>query len=129
MSKSAFSAKVFAIYLFLLGPTLIVAPNVLLSIFGIPASPEVWIHVIGVLASVLGVYAWVAARHDNRPFLEASVVTRCLVFVAFTSFALIGMASPMLILFGLVDLGGAMWTYFALKADARSGAPVLASQG
>lgn len=125
MSKSAFSAKVFAIYLFLLGPMLVVAPNFLLSLFGIPASPEVWIRVIGVLASVLGVYTWVAAKHDNRPFLEASVYTRFLVFVAFTAFALIGMASPMLILFGLVDLAGAAWTYFALKADTRSTRPAF----
>ena len=127
MSKSAFSAKVFALYLFVLGPTLILAPNFLLGLFGIPPTTEVWIRVIGVTASVLGVYSWVAARHENRPFLEASVYTRFSVFVAFTAFALTGLASPMLILFGLVDLGGAMWTYFALKADARSARPVLVS--
>jgi hypothetical protein len=44
-------------------------------------------------------------------------------FVAFTTFALLGMGSPMLILFGIVDLGGALWTWSALKADARKGHP------
>jgi hypothetical protein len=128
MSKSAFSAKVFAIYLFIIGTTLVVAPNALLALFRLPPTTEVWIHVVGVVAFMLGVYAWVAARHEDRHFLEASVYTRGVVFVAFTAFALLGMASPVIILFGLADLAGGVWTYLALRADARSVKPVLASQ-
>ncbi|MES2298632.1 MAG: hypothetical protein V4582_16425 [Pseudomonadota bacterium] len=120
MSKSAFSAKVFAIYLFAIGAVLIVAPNVLLSIFGIAATSEVWIRVVGVTAFMIGVYSWIAAKHENKPFLEASVYTRAIVFATFTTFALLGLASPMIILFGAVDLLGGIWTHFALKADARS---------
>ena len=90
MSKSAFSAKVFAIYLFVVGAVLVVAPNFLLSIFRIPPTSEVWIHVVGVTAFMIGVYAWVAAKHEDKPFLEASVYTRFVVFVAFATFAVIG---------------------------------------
>lgn len=126
MSKSAFSAKAFAVYLFTLGPVLIVAPNFLLSIFRLPATTDVWIHVVGVLAFMLGVYAWVSAEH--KPFLEASVYTRFLVFVVFTIFAVAGLASPMIVLFGAVDLLGGIWTYFALKADAQAVHPILAGQ-
>lgn len=128
MSKSAFSARVFAIYLFVIGPVLVLVPNYLLALFRIPPTNEVWIHVVGVIAFMLGVYVWVAARHENRPFLEASVYTRSAVFVAFAVFALIGLASPMIVLFGLVDLGGAIWTYLALKADARHTDLALAGQ-
>ena len=128
MSKSAFSAKVFAVYLFVVGAVLIVAPNFLLSIFRIPPTSEVWIHVVGVTAFMIGIYAWVAAKHEDKPFLEASVYTRFLVFVAFTTFAVIGLASPMIVLFGVADLLGGIWTYFALKADAQSVRPILAGQ-
>ncbi|WP_317203366.1 hypothetical protein [Janthinobacterium sp.] len=128
MSKSAFSAKVFAIYLFVVGAVLIVAPNFLLSIFRISPTSEVWIHVVGVTVFMIGVYAWVAAKHDNKPFLEASVYTRFVVFVAFTTFAVIGLASPMIVLFGVADLLGGIWTHFALKADAQSLRPILAGQ-
>jgi hypothetical protein len=117
MSKATFSARVFAVYVFTVSTVLVVAPNVLLSLFGIAPTTEVWIRVAGVLAFNIGIYAWVGARH--RPFLEASVYTRGLVFAAFLVFALIGLVSPMIVLFGLVDLAGGLWTWFALKADAR----------
>jgi hypothetical protein len=126
MSRSAFSARVFAVYLFVVSPVLVCAPNFLLTMFGIAPTSEVWIRVVGVIAFNLGVYMWVAARHENKPFLEASVHTRGSVFCAFVVFALMGLASPMIVLFGLIDLGGGLWTWYALKADARADGPVLA---
>jgi hypothetical protein len=126
MSKSAFSAKVFAIYLFIVGPVLVLVPNLLLSLFGIAPANEVWIRVVGLLAFCLGVYIWISA--DFRPFLVASVYTRGLVFVVFLVFAVKGLVSPMIVLFGTIDLCGGLWTWFALKADARSSGPALAAQ-
>ena len=128
MSKSAFSAKVFAIYLFIVGAVLVVAPNILLSIFRIPQTSEVWIHVVGVIAFMIGVFAWVAAKHEDKHFLKASVYTRFVVFVAFATFAAIGLSSPMIIFFGVADLLGGIWTHFALKADTQSAQPFLAGQ-
>jgi hypothetical protein len=124
MSRAAFSAKVFAVYLFVISPVLVFAPNFLLAMFGIAPTSDVWIRVVGVIAFNLGIYAWVAARHEDKPFLEASVYTRGLVFCSFVVFALTGLASPMIVLFGLVELCGATWTWLALKGDAR--APVSA---
>jgi len=120
MSKSAFSAKVFAAYLFVLGPLLVFAPNFLLTLFGIPATSEVWIRVVGVIVFMLGVYCWIAAKHELRPFLEASVYTRFGVFLALSAFAILELGSPMLALFGVIDLLGGLWTWLALKADAQS---------
>lgn len=126
MSKAAFSAKVFAVYLFIVGPVLVLAPNFLLSIFKLPQTTDIWIHVIGVLAFNIGIYVWVSA--ENKDFLKASVYTRCIFFVAVTSFALMGMVSPMIILFGITDLLGALWTHFALAADKQAARPGLAVQ-
>jgi hypothetical protein len=119
MSRAAFSARVFAVYVMATGAVFVVAPNALLSLFGVPPTTEVWAHVVGVLACMIGIYAWVGGRHDHRPFLVASVGTRVLVFAAFTTFVLLGMAPPVLALFGAVDLAGALWTYLALRADAK----------
>ncbi|WP_075796004.1 hypothetical protein [Massilia putida] len=126
MSRSVLSAKVFAVYLFIVGPVLVFAPNILLAIFRIAPVGDVWIRVVGLLALNIGVYLWRLA--DHRPFLEASVYTRVLVCAVFFMFALTGMADPMIALFGVIDLCGGLWTWFALKADARASAPALAGQ-
>jgi len=49
MSKAAFTVKAFGVCLAVLGLTLVVASNVLLGLFGIPATSEVWIRVVGEL--------------------------------------------------------------------------------
>jgi hypothetical protein len=126
MSRSAFSAKVFAVYLFFVGGMLAVVPNVLLPLFRLAPTGEVWVRILGVIAFNLGVYVWIAAKHENKPFLEASVVTRILAFAAFSTYVVTGLASPMIGLFAAIDLSGAIWTYLALRADARS--PVFAGQ-
>lgn len=122
MSRAAFSAKVFAVYLFVLGPALALVPDLALPVFRLAPTNEVWVRVLGVLVFNVGVYVWVCAKHENRPFLEASVAARVLMFVALAAFVIAGLASPMFALFGLVDLSGGIWTYLALKADARSAA-------
>ena len=119
MSRAAFSAKVFSVYLFILAAMLVVAPNFLLTLFGLPPTSEVWIRVIGLLVLNIGVFAWTAARHEDRHFFRASVYTRGAVFVALTAFAAFGLASPMIVIFGAVDLLGGLWTYAALRADAK----------
>lgn len=124
MSRSAISARGFAIYVFIVGAVLVIAPNALLSLFRLPETSEIWIRIIGVLAFNIGVFAWVSA--ENNHFLRASVLTRILFFIAITTFAAVGLASPVIILFGIADLVGALWTYFALKADDNQRRPLMA---
>ncbi len=46
--------------------------------------------------------------------------TRLIFFAAVTTFAALDLASPMIIIFGVADLLGGMWTHFALKAESRA---------
>lgn len=127
-ARAAFTARVFAVYVMAMGAVLLLVPNLLLGLFNIAPTSEVWIRVAGLIAFNLGVYVWVAAWH--RPFVTASIYTRTLVFVVLSGFALTGMGDPMLALFGVVDLAGAIWTWLALRADARvAGAVAVAGAG
>lgn len=115
MSKSAFTVKFFGVYALLTGLNLMFAPNLLLGLFGIPPTTEVWIRVVGVLAFNIGVYYWFAAKCEAKGFFEATVYARCFVFAAFVAFAALGLVHKALILFGCVELVGAVWTWLALK--------------
>ena len=116
MSKSALSVFVFGIYLLVLGIVLVVAPNFLLGIFSVPSTSEVWIRVAGVLVLILSFYDIQAARLEMIEFFKLTVYSRVPVIVFFTAFVLLGFAAPVLILFGAIDLLGAIWTALALRS-------------
>lgn len=117
MSKSASSVFLFGWYLGLLGLVLVVVPNTLLGVFQFPSTNEVWIRVVGVLVILLCFYYTQAARKEIKDFFQWTVYARCAVFLFFIAFALLKYVGPMLILFGAVDLAGAIWTGFALRSE------------
>ena len=120
MTKSAQSLFFFALYLFGLGVILLVAPNWLLGVFDIEPTSEVWIRVVGMLVLFLGVYYVSAARANFLPILEASVRVRVAVPLFFGAFVALGWAEPPLLLFGGVDLAGAVWTFLTLRSELGS---------
>ena len=123
MSYSARTVFVFGIYLVILGITLIVPPNLLLNAFGFPASNEVWIRVVGMLVLILAFYYTQAARKALTVFFQWTVYARASVFVFFFAFVVLGLAKAALILFGIIDLAGAIWTGLALRSSSKGARP------
>jgi hypothetical protein len=117
MTASAKSVCYFGFYLYVVGITLIVAPNFLLTTLQLPSTNEVWIRVVGVLAFCIGYYYHRAGVGNMQPFFIITVVTRCFIFIAFCVFVLQNYVSPVLILFGAADLAGAVWTWAALRNE------------
>jgi len=119
MSKTAKTIFYFGIYIILLGLILMVIPNVLLTIFTIPATTEVWIRVAGMLVFLLGYYYIRAARNEEgmTKFFRWTVHTRSSVIVFFIIFVALGFVKPILILFGVIDLLGAIWTGITLRSS------------
>ena len=115
MSPAAKSVFTFGFYLSILGIILVVVPNLILTIFGLPETEEVWIRVVGVVVLALAIYYVQLSRKENRDFMWLSVYVRSTVIVFFTAFVLAGYVQPVLILFGAIDLLGALWTWRALK--------------
>jgi hypothetical protein len=115
MSKAAISILVFGIYLVLIGLGFLLAPNLVLGLFGFPATTEPWIRVVAVLVLILAYYYIQVARNEMIGFLRFTVHARAAVIVFFVAFVIFGLAQPMLIGFGVVDLLGALWTAWALR--------------
>jgi hypothetical protein len=126
MSKAALSIKLFAAYLFLIGAIFVIAPNLLLSLFGIPTE-EGWVRMVGLLAFNIGAYGWVAARDEYKAFFVASVWMRVEVWLVLTSLAVLGLVPPIIALFGIADLAGGVWTHYCLRSDARGSRPLRTS--
>ena len=115
MSKAANSLLVFGIYLIVIGLGFLVAPNMPLNLLGFPTTSEPWIRVVGMLLLILAYYYIQAARSEMTEFFRFTVNGRASVIVFFAAFVALGLAQPMLIMFGVVDLVAAIWTARALK--------------
>ena len=120
MSRAARSLFVFGIYLAVLSLLLLLVPNLLLGLFGLGATTEVWIRVVGMLTLILSVYNILASRAELTPFIQWSVYARASVILFFIVFVVAGLAPPALIMFGGVDLAAAIWTGVSLRQDAQA---------
>jgi hypothetical protein len=117
MSNPARSITVFGIYLAIAGLSFFFIPNVVLPLLGFSTTTEVWIRLTGLLTAILGIYFLYSVRYDDRQFFRATIFARLIFFTGVTMLVIFGLASPLLVAFGLVDLAGAAWTWLALRAS------------
>lgn len=115
MSAAAKSVFYFGLYLYLVGLTLMIAPEFLLSLTQMPSTKEVWIRVVGVLTIAIAFYYQQAGSKNIVAFFPLTVVVRLFVFLSFIGLVLLNFVSPVLIVFGVVDFIGAVWTWRSLK--------------
>ena len=120
MSGAAKSLFVFGVYLCGLGVVLLLFPNTLLHVCGVPPTREVWIRINGMFVICLAFYYVQAARHGLTLLIRWTVWARVAVIFYFGAFVLLVGAPKALLLFGLVDLLSATWTFIALKRDAAA---------
>lgn len=119
MSRGAISVFVFSIYLYIMGFVLVVTPGTFVKIFRFPEPDGLWIRVFGMLVLILGLYYSHAARAELRPFFTWTVIARSSVLLFFIAFVIVDLAPPVLILFGVIDLAAAMWTFFAMRSETE----------
>jgi hypothetical protein len=115
MNRAALSIFVWGIYVIGVGLGFLLVPNVILPLFGLPTTTEVWIHLTGLLAAILGIYHIVCARNNLVPYFRATIPGRFAFAAGIGAFVLLDMAGPALLLFGFLDIVGGMWTWWALR--------------
>jgi hypothetical protein len=120
MNSVAISLLVFGIYLIANGLGLTFAPDFFLGLLGQPGTTEPWIRVAGSLLLVVGYYYIQVARADLRSFYMWTVQARVVIFVLFIVFILLHWAPLTLALFSVIDLLGAIWTFFAFRATSQA---------
>ena len=119
MSRPAISLLVFGIFLFVEGLAVLLVPELLLQVLGVPPTNEVWIRINGMFMICLSFYYIQSARHDLTSFIRWTVWGRLAVIIYFAAFVLLISAPKAILLFGLIDLLAATWTWVELRKDKR----------
>ena len=118
LNRAATSILVFGIYLAAVGAVLLVVPNLLLGVLGFPPTDEVWIRLVGILVLYLAYYFVQSARAGTEVFWRWTTHVRFALIFFFAGLVLLELARPQLMLLGVADFFGAIWTTLALRADA-----------
>lgn len=115
MGAATVSILAYGIYLVVLGIPYLLVPNVPLTILGFEPTNEPWIRVMAALVIIVGYYYVQAARNRIRTFYRWTL--HCRVFFPLCTLVMVvaGVAQPMLLLFGALDLAGLLWTAAALR--------------
>lgn len=119
MSKSAKTIYVFFIYMIISGLGFVFIPNIVLNLVGLPASSDIWVRAVGMMTILLGSYYGVMAKNEVKSFFYAASYGRLTVILFFTGFVLFDLAPLKLIMFGVVDLLGAIWTLRTLRTENK----------
>ncbi len=115
--SSTLSIRVWGWYAGLAGLSFLLVPDFEFSMLGIEGEPDAWVRMIGALAVVLAIYYLTAARYELRPFYVATIVGR-LTLAALALTIAFGFGPWQIALFGILDIGGAAWTYLAMRSEA-----------
>ena len=98
MSKAGLSVFVFGFYLVIVGFGFMIAPHWNLRLFGLSAGDDVWIRMVGMLASIIGAYYLLAGRARLEVFFKWTVP-------------------------GRYYAAAATWTWMALRSNTRTSPP------
>ncbi len=117
MTQSSKSVIVFGIYMTVVGLALLIIPNPIITLVGFAEVADVWVRMFGwMLISAGFLYYWVG-RTGEFAFARATVPIRFAVIVVHILLVILESAPPILIVFGAVDVLGALWTAVALRFD------------
>ncbi|MCP4438112.1 MAG: hypothetical protein GY810_04140 [Aureispira sp.] len=121
--NAAKSIWLFGYYVIAMGLILLFIPHIILDFAGLtPVNPEhrFIYHIVGLIASVVGLYYVHCGKTNQREFFKISVVGRMVFFVGAIVVVLLTSSNPKLAIIGITDLLGAAWTYWALKKDEKN---------
>ena len=117
MSRAAKTVLIFGIYLLLLGSGLLFFPADILELLEMD-SPDIWSRGVGVLLIFGGYYYFRAALAGNNmlDFFRWTVHTRIASIFFLFLFVQLEYAGLQIMVFGVINILGALWTRSALKA-------------
>jgi hypothetical protein len=119
MSKAGLSVFVFGFYLVIVGLGFMIAPHWNLRLFGLSAGDDIWIRMMGMLASIIGAYYLLAVRAHLEVFFKWTVPGRYYAAGFMALMFVLGKVGPAIVLFAAIEAAAATWTWMALRSNTR----------
>lgn len=116
MNPTAVSIFYYSFYMMGMGLGLFLIPNVILGVFGFPATTEIWVRMLGLLAFCTGLLYLYCSRTNQTGFFRITVPERLIFFVGTVALVVFFDVTPLLAVIGSVDLFGAIWTGLTLRS-------------
>ncbi len=121
MSKAGLSLFVFGLYMVLIvGLSSMLVPHLILNIFGLCAGDDIWIRMVGMLASIIGAYYLLAVRARMEGFFKWTVWGRYYASGFMVLMFVLGKVGPGILLYAAIDAAGATWTLVSLRSNAST---------
>ncbi len=126
MSKTAKSILFFSFYMIAVALILIFLPGLILRILNIPDSGSILVRFMGMTVLFIG-YLYLRAGLSEkklRGFYTLTLHTRFSALIILVLFTIILKANPIIILFGVIDSAGAVWTIVSMRKDKSAEKPI-----
>lgn len=115
MNPTAKSIFYYSFYMMGTGLGLFFVPNMILGLFGIAPTSEVWVRMLGLLSFCAGLLYFYCARTNQTGFFRISVPERVIFFLGTVILVVLMQFPPVLAVIGSVDLLGTIWTGWTLQ--------------
>lgn len=119
MSLAAKTIYYFAFYMILEVVMLLWSPPALLQMFGIDPAAAVWLRVIAGIVAGLTIYYFRIAKRQIAVMYPITIYERSTVFVTTAVLYFLNHLPFVVLLAGIVDLLGGLWTMWAIKRTAK----------
>jgi len=121
MNRTAKSVLYYSFYMEAIGIIMIIFPQLVLRILNINADAGVLVRFLGMVDIFMGYYYLRAgmSREKLKAFYQLTIHTRFSALVLLVVFVIVWGANPIVVLFGLIDAAGAVWTIVSMTLDKR----------
>ncbi len=121
MNKTAKSIFFFSFYMIAVSLFLIFIPGLTLRILNIPESASILVRLMGMTVLFIAyIYLRAGLNETKYKFLyPLTLHTRFSALVILVLFTIFFKANPIVILFGVIDSAGAIWTLLSMRRDKK----------
>ncbi len=117
LSAAAKTMWYFGFYVIFDGLVLLAVPELALRLLGQSEDGAGWLRVLGMVVAFLGWYYLNLAKMEATAFFRVTTHTRMAVPFILGGFAVAGWLPAIVVVFGVGDFAGGLWTWTALRRE------------